>query len=93
MVDKEKMIDDLYDRNLLNDDEEIILSDGFEQAFIGISAGRNKIAIYDFWKALDCLLKEDDTLEFNEALEWLEDYTKEKIKNIEELTPIFIKTL
>ena len=37
MLDKEKMIDDLYDRNLLNDDEEIILSDGFEEALIGLS--------------------------------------------------------
>lgn len=93
MVDKDKMIDDLYDRNLLGDDEEVILSDGFEEAFIGLSAGRNKVAIYDFWKSLDCLLKSDETLEFDEALEWLEDYSNEKIKNIEELTPIFIKTL
>ena len=93
MLDKEKMIDDLYDRNLLNDDEEIILSDGFEEALIGLSAGDNKVAIYDFWKALDCLLKSDKTLEFNEALEWLEHYANEKIENIEELTPISVKTL
>lgn len=92
MRDKIDLVEMLYERSLLNDDEEIILSDGFESALIGITAGE-KIAVYDFWKAIDCLLKADKTLSFDEALEWLEDYSYEKLKHAEQLTPIFIKTL
>tara|TARA_R110002012_G_scaffold69193_7_gene179222 strand:+ start:808 stop:1089 length:282 start_codon:yes stop_codon:yes gene_type:complete len=93
MQSKEILIDSLYERQLLNDDEEIILSDGFESALIGISACEPKVAIYDFWKALDCVVKADPSLEFNEALEWLEEFSQLKIENSETLTPIFVKTL
>ena len=93
MQSKEVLIDSLYERRLLNDDEEIILSDGFEKALIGISASDPKVAIYDFWKALDCVIKADPTLDFNEALKWLEDFTSEKIEDAEAQTPIFVKTL
>tara|TARA_R110002153_G_scaffold266089_5_gene429154 strand:- start:283 stop:561 length:279 start_codon:yes stop_codon:yes gene_type:complete len=92
MRDKIDLVEMLYERSFLNDDEEIILSDGFESALIGITAGE-KIAVYDFWKAIDCLLKADENLSFDEALEWLEDYSFEKISHAEQLTPIFIKTL
>ena len=51
MRDKIDLVEMLYERSLLNDDEEIILSDGFESALIGITAGE-KIAVYDFWKAI-----------------------------------------
>tara|TARA_R100001443_G_scaffold16126_2_gene25951 strand:+ start:5149 stop:5433 length:285 start_codon:yes stop_codon:yes gene_type:complete len=90
---KNKLVDELYDRALVNDDEEIILSDGFEEALIGVSAGMEKIAIYDFWKALDLLLKQNEHLTFDEALVWMEDFSKEKIDNLETLTPLFVKTL
>jgi hypothetical protein len=93
MQSKEILIDSLYERRLLNDDEEIILSDGFEKALIGISASEPKVAIYDYWKALDCVIKADPTLEFNEALQWLDDFTAIKIENAEDQTPIFVKTL
>ena len=90
---KSDLVDSLYERQLLNDDEEIILSDGFEKALIGISASEPKVAIYDFWLALDCVIKADPNLEFNEALEWLDDFTKIKIEDAELQTPIFVKTL
>ena len=37
MHEKTALIDSLYERLLLENDEEIILSDGFESALIGIS--------------------------------------------------------
>lgn len=93
MQSKEVLIDSLYERQLLNDNEEIILSDGFETALIGVSTSEPKIAIYDFWKALDCVIKAEPALDFNEALEWLEEFSQLKIINSESLTPIFVKTL
>lgn len=93
MQNKEILIDSLYEKRFLNDSEEIILSDGFEPALIGISTSSPKVAIYDFWKALDCVVKAEPKFEFDEALQWLEDFTKLKIEDSESLTPIFVKTL
>ena len=93
MHDKSSLVDALYERRLLEDDEEIVLSDGFDAALIGISSSEPKIAIYDFWKALDCIIKKNPDLEFNNALEWLEDFSQLKIEGSEDLTPIFVKTL
>ena len=93
MQDKTELIDALYERLLLNDDEEIILSEGFESALIGISSAEPKVAIYDFWKALDCVIKEAPEMSFDQCLEWLEDFSSQKIENSESLTPLFIKTL
>lgn len=93
MQSKAELINSLYDRAYLSDDEEIILSDGFEKALIGISASEPKIAVYDFWKAIDCVIKADESLSFDEALEWLEEFVTLKIDRVEELTPIFIKTI
>ena len=93
MQNKVELINSLYDRSFLLDDEEIILSDGFENALIGISASEPKVAIYDFWKAIDCVLVADKEMNFDEALEWLEEFVTMKIETVEELTPIFIKTI
>ena len=93
MQNKGELINLLYDRSFLLDDEEIILSDGFEDALIGISACEPKVAIYDFWKAIDCVMKTEPDLCFDEALEWLEEFETLKIERSEELTPIFIKTI
>jgi|GEM_PF-2240628 len=90
---KQDLIDSLYERMLLDDNEEIVLSDGFEGALMGVSATEPKIAIYDFWKAIDCLMKSNNHLTFDEALEWLEDFAKAKVETLEDLTPIFVKTL
>ena len=57
MQEKNDLVDSLYERKLLNDNEEIVLSDGFDAALIGVSTSEPKIAIYDFWKALDCIIK------------------------------------
>ena len=93
MQNKAELINSLYDRALLQDNEEIVLSDGFEDALIGISASEPKVAVYDFWTAIDCILKADPKLDFDEALEWLEEFVTMKIETNEQLTPIFIKTI
>ena len=37
MQDKTKIIDSLYERNFLDDSVEIVLSDGFDDALIGVT--------------------------------------------------------
>lgn len=93
MQNKAELINSLYDRSFLMDDEEIILSDGFEKALIGISASEPKVAVYDFWKAIDCVMTQEPDMDFDEALEWLEEFVTMKIDTVKELTPIFIKTI
>ena len=93
MQNKAELINSLYDRSFLLDDEEIILSDGFENALIGISASEPKVAVYDFWKAIDCVMTQEPEMDFDQALEWLEEFVTMKIETVEELTPIFIKTI
>tara|TARA_R110002072_G_scaffold6175_3_gene36936 strand:- start:424 stop:702 length:279 start_codon:yes stop_codon:yes gene_type:complete len=92
-MEKAELINSLYDRALLQDDEEIILSDGFEAALIGISASEPKVAIYDYWKSIDCVMKAEPNMSFDEALEWLEEFVTFKVEKVEELTPIFIKSI
>ena len=93
MPDKTELIDSLYERLFLNDNEEIILSDGFEDALIGISSSEPKVAIYDYWKALDCVVKEAPELTFDECLDWLEKFSSYKVYEKENYTPLFVKTL
>lgn len=93
MPTKPELIESLYNQMLLHDHEEIILSDGFEPALIGISASEPKVAIYDYWKAVDCVMKADPGIEFDDALEWLEEFVTFKIDSAKEQTPIFVKTL
>tara|TARA_R110002111_G_scaffold262546_1_gene339134 strand:- start:1265 stop:1543 length:279 start_codon:yes stop_codon:yes gene_type:complete len=92
-MEKEKLIDSLYDRFYLKDNEAIVLSDGFEAALIGVSASEPKVAIYDFFIALDCVIKAEPRFNFDQALEWLEMFIQIKLEESEDLTPIFIKKL
>jgi len=80
-------------RFYLKDDESIVLSDGFEGALIGVSASEPKVAIYDFFIALDCVIKAEPRFDFDQALEWLEMFIEMKLEDGEDLTPIFIKTI
>jgi hypothetical protein len=93
MPTKPELIESLYNQLLLQDDEEIILSDGFETALIGISASEPKVAIYDYWKAVDCVMKAEPGIEFDDALEWLEEFVTFRIDSAEDRTPIFVKTI
>ena len=90
-MDTQETINKLVDDIIAGNNSEA--KDGFESALIGISTSEPKVAIYDFWKALDCVVKEAEELNFDEALAWLEEFSKEKIENAEVLTPIFVKTL
>ena len=54
---KEDILEELTERDLLNEGSEIILVDGFEEAFLGISVAEEPKAIYDYWMCLDILVQ------------------------------------
>lgn len=94
---KEFLVEELYERGLIQYDESIVLAEGFEDAMIGISTTVPRRAVYNYWKCLDCLIKakvNDRVFEFDAALEWLDDYIVEtNNSDIKSYTPIFIKTI
>ena len=47
-------------------------------------------AIYSFWKCLDIILNADDSMDFNEALDYLEKLSKE---DVGEHSPLYIKLI
>ena len=90
------LLNRLYDRLMLNHDETVVLAQGFDKAIIGITATSPKVAVYDYWKSIDILLRSKDLVEqeldFDTAIVYLDEYI-EDIKSIKLYAPIFVKTL
>jgi len=85
-----KLIDKLYDANLLTDDEDVILSDGFDDAIIGVTATNPKRVVYDYYKSIDLIMKSENDVDIDDAVEWLDEHTS---FDLGAATPIFIKKL
>ena len=84
-----KNIKDLLE-NYLGDDENILLADGFDDAFIGIGRQFGKgLAVYDGFKCIQILIEEGMTEE--EA----EEYFQFNVEGayVGENTPIFLEQL
>lgn len=77
------------ERDLFEKDEYVILADGFEEAFLGVSVNKPARVIYDYWKCLDLIIKKDDA-EFDEAMDWLDDFIDEELG---EHSPLYIKQI
>ena len=50
---REEILEKLMEQELVDKHEYVILADGFEEAFIGITANNPIQAIYDYWICLD----------------------------------------
>ena len=50
---RQEILEEIMERDLFEKDEYIILADGFEDAFLGVTAGKPIKVVYDFWKCLD----------------------------------------
>jgi hypothetical protein len=69
--------------NLLADDEEVLLADGFEDAFVGIGRQFGRpIAIYDRGKCIQILMRDEmdyevaeEYFQFNVEGAWVGDQT------------------
>jgi len=83
------------DKHLLSEDETLVLSEGLDDAVIGITTTEPKRAVYDYWRCIDVLLRMNELspeLSFDEALEFLDEYIEE-ITKLDLYAPIFIKPL
>lgn len=81
----EIIIDDENDQEL----EYILLADGFEEAFVGVTVTSPKKVIYDYWKCLDCIIK-NEKIDFDDAIDFLDEFVHEDLgKN----APMYIKKI
>ena len=90
MENRVDLIDRLYEKGFLNDDDQLLMSNGFDEAIIGISANDPKRVIYDYYKAVDVIMKEDGDMELDEVIEWIDDHIGH---DMGDQTPIFIKLI
>lgn len=89
-MNKVELVNNLYETGLLKDEDSIVLSEGFEEAVIGVTASEPKRCIYDYHKAVAILMQQEPTLNVDEACEWLDEHVTYVIGD---QTPIFIKKL
>ena len=84
---KQDILEELTERDLLLVNDHIILVDGFEEAFIGITANNPIQAIYDYWVCLDVLIQREG-LDFDNAIDSLDEFIEQDLGNH---TPRYIK--
>tara|TARA_R100001463_G_scaffold99448_1_gene153912 strand:+ start:196 stop:462 length:267 start_codon:yes stop_codon:yes gene_type:complete len=84
---KQDILEELTERDLLLENDHIILVDGFEEAFIGITANNPIQAIYDYWICLDILIQREG-LDFDNAIDSLDEFIEQDLGNH---TPRYIK--
>jgi hypothetical protein len=84
------LVNNLYEGGYLEDEDTIVLSEGFEAAVIGVSSTYPKRMVYDYHKAVAVLMDNDPTTDLEEACLWIDEHTNYKIGD---QTPIFIKTI
>ena len=86
---REDIIKEIMERDLFEKDEYVILADGFEEAFLGVSVNKPSRVIYDYCKCLDSIIQKEDA-EFDEAIDWLDEFIE---KELGEHSPIYIKQI
>jgi hypothetical protein len=86
---KEDILDIIVDENNIEELEFVLLADGFEEAFVGVTVTTPKKVIYDYWKCLDCIIKKEK-IDFDDAYDFLEEFVKEDLGLN---SPIYIKKI
>ena len=56
-MQRDEIIDQLITRKLFGQSESLVLTDGLEDAFMGVTSTTPTRAIYDYWKCLDIIIK------------------------------------
>lgn len=88
-MQRDDILKELMEREMFGKDEYVILADGFETAFLGVTALKPARAIYSYWKCLDIIMQADGT-DFDEAMDWLDEFINE---DLGEHAPLYIKLL
>ena len=73
---RELILEKLMEQELVDKDEYVILADGFEDAFMGVTTNKPIRAVYNYWKCLELLMKDEDA-DFDESIDWLDEFIKE----------------
>ena len=89
---KHKILRSLYDRNLIDSNERIIIASGFEDAIIGVSDTTPKMIVYDYWVAIDVLIQKAN-MYFDDAEDWLDSFSRLNNEKDNDESVLFIKTL
>jgi hypothetical protein len=88
-MQRDDILKELMEREMFGKDEYVILADGFETAFLGVTALKPARAIYSYWQCLDIIMQADGT-DFDEAMDWLDEFINE---DLGEHAPLYIKLL
>ena len=86
---RKEILEEIMERDLFEKDEYIILADGFEDAFLGVTATKPIKVVYDYWKCLDSIIKRDNA-GFDEAQDWLDEFIQ---KELGRHAPLYIKQI
>tara|TARA_R100000655_G_C2869424_1_gene173079 strand:+ start:261 stop:527 length:267 start_codon:yes stop_codon:yes gene_type:complete len=86
---KEDILDIIVDKNNIEELEFVLLAEGFEEAFVGVTVTSPKKVIYDYWKCLDCIIRKEG-VDFDDALDFLEEFVEEDLGLN---SPIYIKKI
>lgn len=81
-----KIINEIY--NMVEPEEELTLSSGFNSCIIGVTAGHPRRIIYDYYKCVEVVMTEEKEFTIDEACDWVETHVK---IDVGIHTPIFIK--
>ena len=57
---RNEILDEIIINEMLENEQFIVLAEGFEEAFVGVTITTPKRIIYDYWKCLDCIIKKED---------------------------------
>ena len=88
-MQRDDILKEIMEREMFAKDEYVILADGFEDAFVGVTARKPSRAIYSYWKCLDIIMQADGT-DFDESLDWLNEFIEE---DLGQHAPLYIKLL
>ena len=88
-MNRQEILEELTDRDLLIENAHVILVDGFEEAFLGVTASSPVKATYDYWVCLDLLIQRDK-MEFDDAIDDLDDFIEQDLGLH---TPIYLKII
>jgi hypothetical protein len=86
---RELILEKLMEQELVDKHEYVILADGFEDAFMGVTTNKPIRAVYNYWKCLDLLMKDEDA-DFDESIDWLDEFIEE---DLGKHAPLYIKSI
>ena len=66
-MQRDEILKQLMERELFSKDEYLILPDGFEDAFMGVTSSKPIRAVYNYWKCLQLLMLDEDA-DFDESV-------------------------